>query len=153
LVSTLITGSQRQRTAADSGDVLKLRVAVGVIGALQRLAVGLQAVPQAQKPPARRALMHVVADRRQPRGQLGDAAASPAQRRLGVPAHGAVDQPVKGLVKLRVALKDRLPSRARAALAARLDTLPSGDRRDPAAHGRLRDSRRANDGRDPAKAV
>src|SRR5262249_58194686 len=105
--------------AQPGGDELELGVAVGVLAALARLAVGLQAVAQLAQQ-----LGHLLAADAEalaaPRvGAAAGAPAAVAQRRAGVAAAGGLGEGVEGRGEAGLAVGQRLAPAARAAGAAR----------------------------------
>lgn len=94
--------------------MLELPVMVGMVRALLRLTVGLQTEPQRSELTTDRALVRLMAQPTQLRGEPSDAAATPEQWRLGISTGRALDQPEQVLLKLRVTLRDRLATRSRA---------------------------------------
>jgi hypothetical protein len=150
LVSTLITGWP----AAIASVTVWLMCAncasrSGVLGALARLLVRLQAVAPGLQQPQHSAIDDIVAHRAQRLRQLRAALRRPAQRRLRIAARHRVHEPLKILREPRLALEDRHPP-AMAAHPARQRPLTGLKLGQPAQHRRLRDPRRAHDRRDPA---
>ena len=93
-------------------DMLELRIAVGMLGAFQRLAVGLQAVAQLVQQPIDRPLAHRMAGAAQVLSQPCRAAASPQQRAHRVAPGHRVDQPLQRLHQFRIVGSQRLAAPA-----------------------------------------
>ena len=93
-------------------DMLELRIAVRMLGAFQRLAVGLQAVAQLVQQPVDRTLAHRMAGAPQVLSQPRRAAAGPQQRPHRVAAGDRVDQPLQRLHQVRIVGGQRLAARA-----------------------------------------
>ena len=100
-------------------DMLELRIAVRMLGAFQRLAVGLQAVAQLVQQPVDRTLAHRMAGAPQVLSQPRRAAAGPQQRPHRVAAGDRVDQPLQRLHQVRIVGGQRLAARAGSSQATR----------------------------------
>jgi len=142
-----------KRRAGDRGDVLELRVAVGVIGSLPALAVGLQGEPHRLQHPAHRAGVDrepllTQLDREMLRRQR-----RPQKRRHRIARGDAVRQRQERLLKARLALCDPLASTASTTDPARRRLLTRLDLREPTAHRRFREPRRSNNSSDTATTV
>jgi hypothetical protein len=75
--------------------VLELGIAVGVLGTLPGLHIGLQAVAQPAQQLRDRGEVDLVAQLAQPVGELAHALDRPAQRPLGIAARLVVDEPLE----------------------------------------------------------
>ena len=109
------------------GDVLKLRVAVGMLGAFARLAHRLQAVVELGQQVANRALTHPMAASNQFGGQSCRALARPAQRRHRIAPAAGFDQGIKIGEQARIDIHQALASAAGGSNAL----VRSGQRRGP----------------------
>jgi hypothetical protein len=145
-----LTGGQRR--LGDRVDVLKLRVTVGVPGALAGLDVGLQAVAQQPQQLGDRREMHAVALLAQRRGEMPHAPRRPDQQRLRIAAAASFDQPLEILQQRRVDIGQRVASASTPTHAARLQTLARLKLGDPLTDRRHRDPRRSRRRSNPAAA-
>jgi hypothetical protein len=141
--------TRRDRLRDRPVDLLELRVAVGIGGALAGLSVGRQAVSLGLQQPQHRAIDDVVAHPAQRLGELGGALGRPPQRRLRIATRHRIDQRLQILPKPRLTLKDRHAPGPRATHPPRLKHLPRIEIRKPPQHRRLRDPRRPYHRRDP----
>src|SRR6202034_398684 len=82
--------------------MLKLSVAVGVVGALLRLPVGLQTVAQFMQQIGHNLMADLMLHSFQFRGQLTHALAGPTERRLRIPARGGFQE------RLQIGLQRRI---------------------------------------------
>ena len=115
-VSTLITGSPRESCSWTAlVDVAELGVAVGVARALERLAVGLQAVAHLLEQLGHGLVADRVAQAAELVGEVADAPGRPAQRGLGVAPGAGLDERLEVGAQRRVALLDGWPSGPRPA--------------------------------------
>ena len=139
-----------ERRAHGLADLAKLRIAIGMLGALARLSVGLQAVAQLLQGLQHRAVGDLVPRLAQPAGELRAALRAPPQRPLGIAAHVRIDEPLEIADQGRVLLGQPLAAPARAAHPARLERLTGVELCKPTPDGRLRNRRRAHHRGDPA---
>jgi len=95
-------------------DVLELGVPVGVALALDRLAVGLEAIAQGVQEPVDRPLAGGMPPGLEPLGQLGGTLARPPQRRHRVATGHGIDQGFEVTQQVRVLIDQRLPAAPRA---------------------------------------
>ena len=107
-------------------DVFELRVAIRMLPAFQRLAVGLQAVAQLVQQPVHRPFADTVTGNGQFRRQACRAAAGPQQRPHRVAAGDRIDQPLQFLRQALVLCSQSLASRPAPARAHGLGSCPSG---------------------------
>ena len=150
LVSTLITGwPSLDRALGDRVDVAELRVTVGVLPALPRLDVRLQAVPQPAQKLRDRREVRLVAQLAQPVGEMPDALGRPAQKRLRIPAAISFDQPLEIHNQRRIRLGQPLAPTTRPPHPPRREPLPRLKLIDPLPDRRHRDPGRARRRRDP----
>ena len=105
--------ARRDRLADGLVDVLKLRVAVGMLGTLPRLLVRLQAVPLGLQQPQHRPLHDIVTHLPQRFGELRAALRCPPQRRLRIAPRHRINEPLQILSQPRLALEDRRAPRCR----------------------------------------
>ena len=108
--------TRRDRLADRLVDVRKLRVTVGVLGALPGLLVRLQAVPLRLQQPQHGAVNDVVAHLPQRLGELRAALRRPPQRRFRIPPGDRIDQSLQILREPRLTLQDRRAPRMSAHL-------------------------------------
>ena len=88
-------------------DVLELLIAVGMLGSLTRLLVGLKPEPLPLEQLSERALGDLMTHPHQRLAKLGQARGRPPQRRLGIPSRRGIDQPIQIPDHRRVDLNDR----------------------------------------------
>jgi len=146
----LIAGWRAATAAATRRvDVAKLRVAVGVLPALQRLTRGLQAVPELAQQPRNGPKPDRMAPPAQLVGEAARALGRPQQHALGVAARLVLQEAAQHIQQLGVAVLGRRPARARLANPPRLERLLV-ELAQPLAYRVLRDLTRPRRRRDPS---
>ena len=93
-------------------DVLELRVAVGVLRALHRLAVAMEAVVHPMEKHSHQTATGRIAKRAQLPRQTSRALAGPTQRRHGVSTRQRLDQTLQRFPQIRLMMDSRFPSTA-----------------------------------------
>ena len=130
-------------------DVPELRVAVGVAGAFERLAVGLQAVAHVVEQLRHGLVADPVATPSELGREVADAPGRPAQGGLGIAPRGGLDERLQVRAQGRVALLDGRSPGARPPDPAAVQALAGADIGHPTRHRRAREAGRPCDGRHP----
>ena len=115
--------ARRERFGHPVVDVVELRIAVGIVRSLARLAVGLQAVVELVQQLADKRAADFVAHVAQAPAELAQALACPQQRRLRVAPRLRLDQATQIVEQARIGLAHRLAPAARAANSCHIGRL------------------------------
>jgi hypothetical protein len=140
----------RQRFLHPIVDVVELRIAIGMLPALARLAVGLQAIAKLVQQFAHDGSTDVMTHVAQPARQLAQALAGPQKRRLRIAARLRFDQRTQIIQKARIRLAQRLAPSAQPACPPRFRPLIGPQFGQSAADRAARNARGACDRTDPA---
>ena len=142
--------TRRDRRRHALVDVPELGVAIGVLRALQRLAVGLQAVAQRTQQRGDRRVVGFVSALAQLAGELSHALGGPQEDLHRVAAAVVGDERLQRLQQHGIGLRDRLAPAAAPPHATLLEPLARVDLAHPLADRVRRDPARARHRRDPA---